>query len=335
MSTPAPINKPTRADWLGWLVVATVGGSAPAAINFAIEGAAPPVIAGVRIWLAALVLTTYVYATGRELISPLAPGGGKVWLYGAAAGFCGYALPFNMFPLAQQEVSSIMAGIVMSFLPVMSVLFAAAFAGEPMTKRSFVGVLVGTLGVLILIGPAALAGAAGTILGIGLLLLAVLGYATMGVFMRRAPEHPVRSFAATMMISAALMATPFALAEGFGETTRQGWLAMLYLGLGPTGFTAIIIVSVVRRAGASFLSTSAYLAPVVSVTLGIIFFSEALHSYHILGLLTIMGGIALTQGTIGQLQKTIWPRIVTTAFPSRKTRSPESSQTASPPRADA
>ncbi|NRA29615.1 MAG: DMT family transporter [Parvularculaceae bacterium] len=334
-SSITPPSEPTRGDWLGWISVAVLGGSAPAAINIAIAGAPPSVIAGVRTWLATALLVTYCYSTGRKLIPPTTDLGRRVWLYGFGAGFFGYAMPFTLFPLAQMEVSSIMAGIVMSFLPVMSVLLAALFAGEPLSKRGFVGVMIGTAGVLVLIGPAVLTGADGTITGIILLLCAVFGYAAMGVVMRRAPEFPARSFAATMMIAAAIMATPFALIEGFGEVTTGGWISILYLGLGPTGFTAIIIVTVVRRAGAGFLATSAYASPVISVALGILFFSEPLLINQVIGLLIIFSGVALTQNAFVRIQKAILPRIVTTAFPNRRTRSPDSSQSASPPRSDA
>jgi drug/metabolite transporter (DMT)-like permease len=331
----APPKEPTRADWALWCLVAVLGGSAPAAINFAIAGAPPAVIAGVRIWAAAIILVVYVYATGRKLASPLTAEGRLVWTYALAAGFCGYALPFHLFPMAQLEVTSIMAGIMMAFLPVLAVLTAWLFAGEPLTRKSFTGVVIGTVGVLILIGPAALSGAGGTLFGIGLLLCAVFGYALMGVVMRRAPEHPARSFAAAMMLSAAVMSTPFTLAEGFGEVTKQGWIAIAYLGLGPTGFTSIAIVTVVRRAGSGFLSTSAYVAPVVAMLFGVLVFSEPLTVNQIVGFLTIIGGIALTQNAFVRLQKTIWPRIVVTAFPNRTTREPSSEQEASPPRAEA
>ncbi|MEE4212336.1 MAG: DMT family transporter [Parvularcula sp.] len=336
MSRPpiAPPKEPNRADWALWALVAVLGGSAPAAINFAIAGAPPAVIAGVRIWAAAAILVVYVYATGRKIVSPLSKEGRAVWVYAAAAGFCGYALPFQLFPLAQLEVTSITAGIMMAFLPVLAVLAAWAFAGEPLTRKSFTGVVIGTVGVFILTGPAALAGAGGTLKGIGLLLIAICGYAGMGVVMRRAPEHPARSFAAAMMIAAAVMSTPFTLLEGFDGVTKQGWLAIAYLGLGPTGFTSIAIVTVVRRAGSSFLSTSAYVAPVVAMLLGIAFFAEPLMLNQILGLATILGGIALTQNAWVRFQKKIWPRIVVTAFPNKKTRSPVKTEDASPPRAE-
>lgn len=330
----APPRAPTPADWLGWLLVALIGGSAPAAINVAIDGAPPLVIAGMRTLAAAVVLTVFVYATGRRIIAPWTREGRMVWLFGAGAGFFGYAMPFTLFPIAQTEVSSIMAGIVMACLPVMSVLLAGLLAGETLTRRALLGVLIGLGGVFILIGPAALGGAEGTVFGISLLLCAVFGYAAMGVVMRRAPEHPARSFAATMMIAASLMTAPVLIATGVDDVTPAGWLAMAYLGFGPTGFTAILIVTVVRRAGAAFLSTSAYLAPVVSVVLGMLLFAEPLHVNQVLGLLTIMAGIALTQGNLATLQKIISPRMVVTALPFRRTRSAESVHTAVPPRSD-
>lgn len=322
-SSPVPPNDPNRADWLMWAAVAFVGGSAPAAINVAIEGAPALIIPGLRLWLAALVLVVFTLGTGRPLLSLRTKSDWVAWGYAAAAGASGYALPFTLFPLAQQEVSSIMAGIFMSFLPVVTVLAAAAFAGEPLTKRSVLGVLIGSLGVLILIGPAALTGAEGTLYGQGLLFLAILGYATTGIVMRRAPEVPVRSFTTAMMISAAVMTTPPLFFADWGAITREGWVAIAYLGLGPTGLIAICVVTVVRRAGASFLSTSAYVAPVVSVLLGVLFFAEAFEANQAIGLLTIFLGITLTRGVFVRIQKEILPRIMVTAFPNKRTRSPE------------
>ncbi|GGY51495.1 DMT family transporter [Parvularcula lutaonensis] len=335
MAAPAPISKPTRADWFGWGMVALGGGSAPSAINLAIETAPPTVVATVRLWSAAALLLVYILATGRPMASPLSKEGRSVWLYAIAAGFMGYAMPFLLFPYAQLQVSSIMAGIVMAFLPVMAVIMAAAFAGEPMTRRSLTGVLVGSTGVLFLIGPALLGGASGTVAGIVMLLMAVFGYASLGVIMRRAPEFPARSFAAMMMLAAAIMSTPAIFISDLEGISAASWAAIAYLGIVPTGINAILIVATVRRAGAAFLSTSAYASPVLAVFFGILFFSEPLHLYQVLGLLTILTGIALTQNAFARLQKTIVPRIVTTAFPNRKTRSPESRQEASPPRADA
>ncbi|MEM9809695.1 MAG: EamA family transporter [Pseudomonadota bacterium] len=322
-NVPTPLQQPNRADWLGWGLVALIGGSGPAAISFAIQEAPSAAIAGVRVWLAAIILTVYAVSTGRPMPGLGTSEGRHVWLYAAAAGFCGYALPFTLFPIAMQEVSSILAGIMMASVPVLTVVFAALFAGEPMTRRSLAGVIMGALGVMILMGPAAFDNVSGSLRGQLLLLIACLGYASMGIVMRRAPEFPARSFTAAMMVCAALMSTPWALSSGLEGITAKGWMAMIYLGVMPTGITAIAIVAVVRRAGAGFLSTSAYLAPVVATVLGMVLFGEPLLINQVIGLATILIGITLTRGAFAHFQKAIWPRIVVTAFPKRKTRSPE------------
>lgn len=335
VSSVAPPKHPGKADWIGWLMVAVGGGSAPSAINLAIETAGPALIAGVRVWSAAVLLLAYSYATGRKLAPLSTAEGRQVWGYAIAAGFLGYAMPFHLFPLAQMQVTSIMAGIVMAFLPVMAVMMAAIYAGEPLTRKSVAGVLVGSSGVLILIGPSVLGEAAGSLVGILLLLCAVFGYASMGVVMRRAPEFPARSFAAMMLLAAGVMSLPFTVMSHAGGVSTASWAAILYLGIVPTGINAIVIVTVVRRAGAGFMATSAYASPVLAVLFGLTFFAEPLFLYQVIGLLTILVGIALTQNAARNFQKNIWPRIVVRAFPNRKTRPPESSQSASPPRADA
>lgn len=335
MARPLPIQKPTRADWFAWGMVALGGGSAPSAINVAIETAPPGVIAFFRVWSAAILLLAYTYGTQRKLASPMSAEGRQVWLYAVLAGAAGYAVPFFLFPLAQMQVSSIMAGIVMAFLPVVAVMMAAVFAGEPLTKRSSLGVFTATGGVLVLIGPAIAGGLSASFIGILLLLVAVFGYAVMGVIMRRAPEFPVRSFATMMMLAAGVMITPALLITSFEGISVRSWAAILFLGIVPTGINAILIVSTVRRAGAGFMATSAYASPVIAVFFGLLFFSEALLTYQIIGLLTIFAGIALTQQSSTKGQKKSWPRIVVAAFPRRTTRPDESSQSASPPRDEA
>ena len=306
MVAPTPLQKPNRSDWFAWGMVALGGGSAPSAINVAIETAAPIVIAGTRVWAAAIILLIYVIATGRHLASLRTDEGRRVWMYAAACGVTGYAIPFLLFPYAQLQVSSIMAGIIMAFLPVMAVIMAGLFAGEPMTRRSLSGVLVGSLGVLVLIGPALFGGVGGTVVGILLLLLAVFGYASLGVIMRRAPEWPPRSFAAMMMLSAAIVTTPFMFGASFEGVSVASWSSILFLGIIPTGINAILIVTTVRRAGAGFLATSAYASPVVAVIFGILIFSEPLTLFQVLGLLTILMGIALTQNAFARLPARGW-----------------------------
>ena len=286
--TPPPA--PARiTDWAMMLSVAVIGGSAFAGIEVAIETAPPATVAAARLWIGALLMLGYAWVRGAAL-PPLRAGTG--WGYAALVGLVGYALPFTLFPLAQRTVSSVTAGVVMAFLPLATLLLASLAVGERLTRRKAVGFALGLLGVLVMIGPTALGRAASAELGAQiLLLLAVAGYASANVLMRAAPALRPSAFAAMFLLAGAVLATPGAVAAGAGGVSARSWAAILLLGVFPTGATAILILMVVRRAGAGFFALSAYAAPLVALALGVIWLDEALAPRQVVGLVLILAGL--------------------------------------------
>ena len=293
-SPPALPSPPSPLDWAMMLTVALVGGAAFAGIEVAIESAPPATVAAARLWIGAGLLLAYARARGAAL-PPLKPGEG--WGLAAAVGLVGYALPFTLFPLAQQTVSSVAAGVVMAFLPLATLLLAGVALGERLTARKLLGFALGLGGVLTMIGPAAAARMAGAEIGAQLLLvLAVCGYATANVLMRLGPGVRPSAFAAMFLLAGAVWATPAALLAGADGVTQRSWTAILLLGLFPTGGTAILILMVVRRAGAGFFALSAYAAPLVALALGAVWLGEPIKRGQVAGLALILAGLA-TAGT--------------------------------------
>ena len=271
------------------LIVALVGGAAFAGIEVAIETAAPPTVAAARLWIGAALMLAYAASRGARL-PPLRRGEG--WGDAGLVGLVGYAVPFTLFPLAQQTVSSVAAGVVMAFLPLATLLLASRVLGEPLTGRKIAGFTLGLGGVLVMIGPAAMRATLGAELGAQvLLLLAVAGYAAANVLMRRAPPVRPSAFAAMFLLCGALWATPAALLCGAEGVSTRSWTALLMLGLFPTGATAILILVVVRRAGAGFFALSAYAAPLVALALGVLWLEEPLLPRQAFGLALILAGL--------------------------------------------
>ncbi|MCR9114532.1 MAG: DMT family transporter, partial [Rhodobacteraceae bacterium] len=206
----------------------------------------------------------------------------------------------------QQSVASGFAGVCMAVVPLFVLPLAHVFVpGERMTLRRLTGFATGTAGVIILIGPGALAstGAEFEVLA----KLACVGaagcYAVGGIFTRLSPETDRLSLAAAILLLAAVLFTPYALwAEGWPEEINLTALAaLLYLGILPTGVAQIILVNVIRDAGPSFLSLVNYQVPIWSVIFGAVLLSEMLPPSLFLGLAMILGGVALSQ--LGALRR--------------------------------
>lgn len=307
---PEALRPPGRLEWglLGIMVVA--GGSSFSGIRIAVETAPPSLVAAGRLWVAAAVLLVFMLAA-RQRPMPLIAAGrlNPAWLFAFAIGVFGYSVPMILFPIAQKTVPSLLAGIYMAFMPLVTVFLAAAFAAERLTVRKLTGFLIGLAGVLALIGPSALSGmATASLTAQGLLLLATAGYAIASVLTRRAPPIPRESLAFAFMLCGAVQATPLALADAaaLGGISLRSWLGIIYLGVVNTGITAIMIVAIIRAAGASFMAIANYLTPVVAIAFGVVLWGEPLKPSYMIGLLIILLGVSIAQPGPLEAVRDIW-----------------------------
>lgn len=295
-----PLLTPAPRDWLFLLGVILFGGSSFSGIRIAVETAPPSVVAAGRLWVAALLLLAYSLGTGRSLPALIEKGKPSVaWIFAGTIGAAGYAIPMFLFPFAQQSVSSLLAGIYMAFMPIVTVALAAIFADEPLTRNKIMGTLIGLFGVMVLILPSLPQGGldAGVIAQLALI-LATTGYAVSSVITRRAPDVPARSFGAMIMLMAALLSTPAAvtsLMHAEEPVSAASMAAIVYLGVLPTGISTIFIIHMVRSAGASFLAVGNYVTPAAAIFFGVLLFREELTLWHVGGLATILTGVFVTQ----------------------------------------
>lgn len=289
----SPLRAAGPKEWALLIALAAMWGTAFAFISFALDAAPPAALAFARLGLGAVMLTAWAWAIGEKL-----PGfNDKRWLWFIALGFFGNALPFTLIPWGQQFIPSAVAGILLAFMPLMTVAMAHVFTDEKMTRMTVTGFLVGFAGVAVLIGPSALTDLAG---GGFLAKLAILGaalsYAGNVVIARRAPAmHPLVS-SAGMLITATLWSAPYGLWDlvTHSQPTVAGWSAVLWLAIGPTAVSAVIYMRLVTTAGASFLAMTNYIVPMVALGAGLVL-GEAIGLSAPLGLVIILVGIVIAR----------------------------------------
>lgn len=292
MSTQRTLN-----DWLLLLALAAMWGSSFMFNRIAVAGLPPWTIVAGRVGVAALVLTIIVHATGRRL-----PSLGRGWAPYALIAVIGNAIPFYLITWGQQVVESALAGILMAGMPLATLLLAHFLvAGEHLTRQRAAGFATGFAGIVLLMGPAALAGIGGDALRI-VSQLAVLGgalcYALQSVLTRLIIKGDVMVSAAATLIVASLIVVPVALwqdrpwllAPGAGSLAAVAWLGVM-----PTALATVLYFQLIRSAGPTFMSLVNYLSPGVAVLLGVTLMGEHPHANAYLGLALILSGIALTQ----------------------------------------
>jgi drug/metabolite transporter (DMT)-like permease len=175
---------------------------------------------------------------------------------------------------------------------------AYLFAGESMNRWKAAGFALGFSGVLVLMGPEAIGGAAtANLIAEAGLLVATLCYAVSVVLSRRAPPIRPRVFACATALTGAALASP---AIALAEIDPSKWsvasaLSVIALGIGPTGLAGLIIIILVRRVGAGFMSLANYLTPVWAVGLGAALFNERLEPTVLIALGLILAGVATSR----------------------------------------
>ncbi|MEX0645232.1 MAG: DMT family transporter [Parvularculaceae bacterium] len=290
-------------DWtlLGLLVM--ISGSAFVMIREAVETIPPPAVASVRLWIGAGLMYAIMRAAGRRFPALIVktnkgPRLHLAWAWMLSVSVIGYTMPFFIFPWAQQYVESGLAGVYMAFMPLWTLGLAFLFANEAVSPAKLVGFLLGFVGVLILMGPDVIGGAArSSVLAQAGLLLATFGYGVAAVIMRRMPRLRPRVFTAGAILGAAVLATPalFLTDLRIESWTLSGVLSLIGLGVGPTGLAGLIIIIMIKRAGAGFMALTNYLVPIWAIVMGALIFHERLEPRVFFALAVILVGVAISQ----------------------------------------
>ncbi|EAQ26506.1 DMT family transporter [Roseovarius sp. 217] len=288
---------------LNWLRIGALGmiwGASFMFVSVALTGVGPFFLAAVRIVLGAGFLLCLLRIKGRKL-PPLRQGDGqRIWRFALIMALFSNVFPFILLSWAQQSVASGFAGVCMAAVPLLILPLAHFLVpGERMSLRRLVGFVLGTVGVVVLIGPDAFTSTGKDLESLARLacLGAAGGYAIGSIATRLSPEVDRLSLSALVLMLAAGIIVPVAMVvEGWPTALNmKSLLALLYLGILPTGVAQLLLVQVNREAGPSFFSLVNYMVPVWSVILGALVLSEALPPSLLAAMTLILIGVGMSQ----------------------------------------
>lgn len=287
----------TPRDWALLLALVAMWGSSFMFNSIAVVSLPPLTVVAGRVGIAALVLIIIVYALGKRLPPP-----GRGWWPYLIIAIVGNAVPFYLITWGQLVVESALAGILMAVMPLATLVLAHfLIAGEHLTRQRALGFIIGFSGIVLLMGPAALAGVGGNDLRI-VSQLAVLGgalcYALQSVLTRLIIKGDVLVAAAATLLIASLIAVPVAMWLDRPWTlapTASAVAAVVWQGVGPTALATVLYFTLIHSAGPTFMSLVNYLSPGVAVMLGLLVLGEAPQANAYFGLALILAGLAVSQ----------------------------------------
>jgi len=284
-----------RTNLFNWgLLLALVGlwGTSFLIIAISVETIDPLSIVFYRLVLGALVLALVVFTRGQSF-----PSDPRVWGGFLLMAIAGNALPFFLISWGQQTVDSGVAGMIMAIMPLMTMVFAHYLVeGETLNRYKIIGFTLGITGVALLLGPVFKGGGRELWSGLAIFTAATC-YAVNAILIKRLPRFSPMVGACGVLITASLLMLPIWLvfAPENNRISENSMLAVIWLGIGPTGIATIILFAIIDRAGPTFLSTINYLIPVVAFFCGAWLLSEPVSWHHFVALATILCGIAITR----------------------------------------
>ena len=286
--------KATRVPWqVKFTALAFIWGSSFLLMKIGLRSLAPVQISGLRILSGAAVLMLLLTASRGRL-----PRDRRTWGHLMVTGFFLGALPFTLFALGEERVSSALAGIGNSITPIATVVFSLLLLrNDPIGARKVVGVLIGFLGVLIIMQPWQSQGRP-DLVGFGITLVAGASYGVGWTYTKRflgkadfggltLPTAQMLTSAGQMLVALTIwwltqrarlsLAAPWSLhTNTAGGSVLLPLLAVLALGVVGTGIAMSFQYDVVRAAGPTVGASVTYLIPVVSVALGVLVLGERL-----------------------------------------------------------
>jgi len=255
-------------------------------------------VAAMRLAIGAILLLAVMAVRGLRPPSFDTPTDRRIWLHIVIMAGLTNAVPFTLLNWAQLSVTSGFAGITMAVVPLLVLPLAhVLLPDDRMTLMKLIGFVVGFIGVVILIGPAAFFEGDASALPRLACVTAACCYAIGSINTRLCPPVPTISYSALGLTLGALALVPLALLqEGLpGAPSALGLSGVLFLGVFPTALATLMLVAIITSAGPSFLSLVNYQVPIWAVVFGVLILSETLPGQFLGALALILAGLAISQ----------------------------------------
>lgn len=280
--------------WARLTALALLWGSTFLWIEIALTALSPVQVTLSRCALGCATLLVLCGVTGSRL-----PRGAATWGHIVVSALLCNALPFAMFSLGQETVSSGVAGVLNATTPLWALLLGLAAGTERRIRPSrWCGLLLGFGGTVMIFAPWEETATAGW--GALAIVVAAASYATAFSYMAR---HLVGRGLSTLSLAAAQLCAATGLvgllvpAGGLSpvELDARVATAVLVLGVFSTGLTFYFSYRIIADEGATNAAAVTYLLPVVAIVLGSVVLGEPVSARMVTGMVIVLVGVGLSR----------------------------------------
>jgi drug/metabolite transporter (DMT)-like permease len=287
-------------EWSMLVLLSMLWGGSYFFVEIALFEWSPLLIVAVRVVIASIVIWGIVLVAGLPV-----PRSRSAWTAFFRMGLLNNVFPFLLIVWGQKEIESGLAAILTAAAPIFTVLVAGVWLkDEPVTRAKLLGAALGLIGVIILIGPSALAGLDASLLAQLAVLGAALSYAFAGVYARRFTRmniDPIVAASGQLLMSSLIMillVLAFEAPAQLIESSAEVWAAVGLMAVFSTALAYILYFRLLASAGATNAILVALLLPVTAILLGALILDERLQWLHFLGMAVIGLGLSVIDGRL-------------------------------------
>lgn len=279
---------------LAFAAVYLIWGSTYLGIRFAVETLPPFLMAGARFTIAGVLLYSWMRLRGEP--RPLR----MHWWSAAVIGFLLLLIGNGSVSWAEQVVPSGITALLVAGSPLWFVGLEWAHRGIRPSVGVFVGLALGTLGIVVLVDPADLVGGEDVnLLGASVLVVASISWAAGSLYSRKAnlPSSPMIATGMEMLTGgAALLLLSIISGElnhfQLSNVSVRSLVSVAYLTVFGSLIAFTSYIWLLRVTTPALASTYAYVNPVIAVFIGWLAADEALNERVLLAASLIVAAVA-------------------------------------------
>jgi drug/metabolite transporter (DMT)-like permease len=270
-------------DWGLFGAIALIWGSSFLFIAIALDSIEPGLITWGRVALGAAVLNVVPKARARMeaedrfrmvLLSLL-------WV----------AVPFTLFPLAEQHISSAVTGMLNGAMPIFAAIVAGVLLRMPPGPTQAAGLVIGLTGTLA-VSLDQLGEGDNAWIGVLMALGATVCYGfAINIAAPLQRRYGSLAVMARMLALATIWTAPFGVWSVPGSSFELGpALSVAFIGAVGTGIAFVVMATLVGSVGSTRASMATYLIPVVAMVLGVLVRDERVGVVALVGVVLVVAG---------------------------------------------
>ena len=273
------------------ILLATIWGSSFILMKKGLIVYTPYQVGAIRMFVSMLFLLPFLVGHFKKVEK-------SRWKYLLLAGLCGNGIPAVLFPLAETKISSALAGMINSTVPIFTLILGVLFFKMKSDKTKLTGIFLGLLGAILFVGGGGTLESGNSNYSFFIVIACIcygISVNTIRNYLLGIDAIRNTGFAllfAGIPLGIYLFSTDFIARTMSSPDAIFSLGCVIVLGLFGTAISTILFNKLIRLTDSLTASSVTYLIPVVALLWGLLDGEKPL-LIHYVGFVLIIGGVYL------------------------------------------